>query len=126
MSWVEFESKNEKVKIRSKAVMGVALKQMQYTDDDRYEVVVALNGNTVSYPGLDKEAAENLFEILTAQREQNAKEPLGCPFCGSKDIFVENDPNEGYYCHCMTCESFGPFGETKEKAISLWNRREGC
>jgi len=126
MSWIKFETDKEKVKVKREAIVAVALRYLPYADDERYEVVVALNCNNVTSPALGKEEAEKFYNLFTGRQEQDSKEPLQCPFCGSKDVFVESDPNEGYYCHCMTCESFGPFGETKKEAIGKWNRREGC
>jgi len=50
-----------------------------------------------------------------------------CPFCGVCDATVE--------CHsgcvttdhtvvCNNCEAEGPYAETEEEAIRLWNTRE--
>lgn len=43
-----------------------------------------------------------------------------CPFCGSKNLYVQN--NAGNYIFCRDCDAYGPNGKDEEEATRLWNR----
>ncbi len=47
-----------------------------------------------------------------------------CPFCGSKDIRVDNliDPDD-FFVHCMECWIQQIADYTREEAIRRWNKR---
>ena len=52
----------------------------------------------------------------------------GCPFCGSKFIFLRIERNTEaskikYYVQCRNCKARGGKVFSKKKAIELWNTR---
>jgi len=49
-----------------------------------------------------------------------------CPFCGIKNDFSEIFNIKGsdeFHVICTNCSSAGPYGETEQEAIKLWNKR---
>lgn len=54
----------------------------------------------------------------------------GCPFCGWEYTDLEElgyrarPRRPCYRVKCCRCRAFGPEGESKGEAISLWNKRE--
>lgn len=52
---------------------------------------------------------------------------LLCPFCGGVADVYHDRGQPGYdpfwVVYCTRCEARGPEKETREKAISTWNRR---
>ena len=52
-----------------------------------------------------------------------------CPFCGSEDVHVYPFGIEGafkyWFARCSSCKCKTSFEDSVEKAVSVWNRREG-
>jgi Lar family restriction alleviation protein len=48
-----------------------------------------------------------------------------CPFCGSKNLEFSTNTimDNPHYIWCFDCNTIGPDGKTKTKAIKLWNTR---
>ena len=46
-----------------------------------------------------------------------------CPFCGSKDVFIDNPDSHCFYVACANCGVNGTTTNTKARAIEAWNRR---
>ena len=54
----------------------------------------------------------------------------GCPFCGSKNVYVKEYTGgpgigiDGYVVKCIGCMAEGPYG-LKSEAIKAWNKCDG-
>lgn len=49
-----------------------------------------------------------------------------CPFCGGEALMhteLWKGKPFAYYVMCMDCSAAHPYSETKEEAVTLWNRR---
>jgi Lar family restriction alleviation protein len=50
--------------------------------------------------------------------------PLDCPFCNHNGaLYVEQETEEQWFVMCCDCGAAGPYAQTKEQAISAWNKR---
>lgn len=47
-----------------------------------------------------------------------------CPFCNSQFVFLRVE-NRKSYVQCNTCGACSGLYRTREKAIEMWNKREG-
>jgi Lar family restriction alleviation protein len=52
-----------------------------------------------------------------------------CPFCGSKDIMIEESLllviEQHFWCTCGECLASTKEGTTEKEAINIWNTRVG-
>lgn len=48
-----------------------------------------------------------------------------CPFCGSDNIEIVEGKSlvDGFFCHCFNCNMMTQATDSRESAISRWNRR---
>lgn len=54
------------------------------------------------------------------------KENKPCPFCGSKNIFLEVLLGRQLRrIRCSDCEACGPVDEIADEAVEKWNKRSG-
>jgi Lar family restriction alleviation protein len=66
--------------------------------------------------------------VKKIKRQKKEIKPKPCPFCGKRKITADNAVA---YAHgevaviCPRCCAAGPFGENEEKAIAIWNKRNG-
>jgi len=49
--------------------------------------------------------------------------PIQCPFCGCGETSSDINRKRGYFIYCKDCKASGPYGDTKEEAIDIWNKR---
>lgn len=62
----------------------------------------------------------------TADRYSTSKKLRPCPFCGTSDVTLGQEPTKGYYVYCCKCCIEGPWGPTVNKAERYWNARPPC
>lgn len=48
---------------------------------------------------------------------------LPCPFCGSTDLGVDEEPRGSGWVYCGTCSTEGPYKGNRRSAIKAWNTR---
>ena len=60
---------------------------------------------------------------LATQQEQQAPNP--CPFCGSAQLKIRNQPGAYtvYFVECPECQARGPVASSEEKTKATWIQR---
>ena len=46
-----------------------------------------------------------------------------CPFCGSKEVYLDKPDTHCFYVFCANCGVNGTTANTRERAVKAWNRR---